>query len=228
VNPDEQTQIPSAAVATLICREWRGSTETSRACNWITSCEYELALAQYRCDDTAKGWGYGMDVRVRWLRLQKPASTTMLELLVCLGVMGAMISVAAHSMHRVQTHLRVLEAVFLMAGPKTAMMEYRAVTGIWPSPNERAPFSSAHAEQESLLPTETLREGGAVDYTLSARANDLAGKVLTIRAWQGTVAGDVPVAWLCGRARAAPLIAAGEDRTTLGDDELPSPCRARN
>jgi type II secretory pathway pseudopilin PulG len=176
-------------------------------------------LAQYRCDDTGKGWGYGMDVRVRWLQLQKPVTTTMLELLVCLGVMGAMIAVAAHSMYRVQQHLRVLEAVFLMSGPKIAMMEYRAVTGIWPSP---------YAGQDSVLPTETLREGGAVDYTLSARANDLAGKVLTIRAWQGAGAGDVPVAWLCGRARAAPLIAAGDDRTTLRDDELPSPCRARN
>jgi type IV pilus assembly protein PilA len=169
-----------------------------------------------------------MDVRVRWLRLQKPASTTMLELLVCLAVMGAMISVAAHSMHRVQQHLRVLEAVLLMSGPETAIMEYRAVTGLWPSSNEHAPFSSPHAEQESVLPTETLREGGTVDCTFSARANDIAGKVLTIRAWQGAGAGDVPVAWLCGRARAAPLIAAGDDRTTLGDDELPSPCRARN
>jgi hypothetical protein len=169
-----------------------------------------------------------MDVRVRWLRLQKPASTTMFELLVCLGVMGAMISVAAHSMHRVQQHLRVLEAVFLMSGPKTAMMEYRAVTGIWPSSNEHAPFSSPRTGRESVLPTETLREGGAVDYILSARAGDLAGKVVTIRAWQGAGAGDAPVAWLCGRARAAPLIAAGNDRTTLRDDELPSPCRSRN
>lgn len=167
-----------------------------------------------------------MDVRVRWLRLQKPASTTLLELLVCLGVMGAMISVAAHSMHRVQQHLRVLEAVFLMSGPKIAMMEYRSVTGIWPSSNERAPFSSPRTGQDGVLPTEILREGGAVDYTLSARADDLAGKVLTIRAWQG--AGDAPVAWLCGRARAARSIAAGDDHTTLGDDELPSPCRARN
>jgi type IV pilus assembly protein PilA len=169
-----------------------------------------------------------MDVRVRWVRLLKPTSTTMLELLVCLAVMGAMISVAAHSMHRVQQHLRVLEVVFLMSGPKIAMMEYRAITGIWPSSNERASFSSPYAGQESVPPTETLREGGTVDYILSAHANDLAGKVLTIRAWQGAGGGDVPVAWLCGRARAAPLIAADDDRTTLGDDELPSPCRARN
>jgi hypothetical protein len=52
VNPDEQTQMPSAAVATPMCREWCRPTETSRERNQITSCEYELALAQYRRDDT--------------------------------------------------------------------------------------------------------------------------------------------------------------------------------
>ena len=80
-----------------------------------------------------------MDVRVRWSRMAKPASTTMLELLVCLCVIGAMIWVAARGMQRVQQRLYVMEAVSLMAGPKIAMMEYRAVNGIWPSSNERVP-----------------------------------------------------------------------------------------
>ena len=152
--------------------------------------------------------------------------TTMLELLICLGVMGTMIGVAARGMHRVQQRLYVLEAVSLMSDPKIAMMEYRAVTGIWPSSNEPARYSSPHAEKGRRTATEAIRNDGAVDYRLFTGANDTVGKVLTIRAWQGPGAGDLPIAWLCGHARATPMAAASEDRTTLGDDELPSPCRA--
>jgi type IV pilus assembly protein PilA len=169
-----------------------------------------------------------MDVRVRWLRLENAADTTMLELLVCLGVMGAMIWVAAHGMHRVSQHLYVLEAVFLMSGPRVAMMEYRAVTGSWPSSNERAAFSTPSAEKANPRTTGVMRDGGALDYTMPDRANDLAGKVLSIRAWQSPGVGETPVAWLCGHARAMPMSAASVDRTTLSDAELPSPCRTRN
>jgi type IV pilus assembly protein PilA len=160
-----------------------------------------------------------MDVRLRWSQLTNPTPTAMLELLVCLCVMGAMIGVAARGMQRVQQRLYVMEAVSLMTGPKIAMMEYRAVTGIWPTQAEDA--------KGSLRSAETTLRAGAVDYTFSDRVKEIAGKVLTIRAWQGPGAVDLPIAWLCGRARAAPMAAASDDRTSLGDDELPSPCRVR-
>ena len=166
------------------------------------------------------------DPRVRWSRLNGPAPTAMLELLICLGVMGAMIGVVLQGMHRIQQRLYVLEAISLMSGAKIEMMEYRAATGIWPTSDERAPFSPPSTEESPMRTTGTIRADGAVDYRFSARAGDIAGKVLTIRAWQGARA-DLPIAWPCGRARVTPLVPASADRTTLSDDELPSPCRAR-
>jgi type IV pilus assembly protein PilA len=168
-----------------------------------------------------------MDVRVRWLQIERPTPTTMLELVVCLSVMGVMILVAVRSWHHAWQHLDVMEAVSVMSGPKTAMMEYRAVTGIWPTSNERAAYSLPEIALGSRLSAEVIRDGGAVDFTLSDRVNVNKGKVVTFRAWQGPGAGDVPVAWLCGHARAARLAAASDDRTTLRNDELPSPCRVR-
>jgi hypothetical protein len=106
-----------------------------------------------------------MDVRVRWLQIERPTSTTMLELLVCLSVMGVMILAAVRSWHRAWQHLDVMEAVSVMTGPKIALMEYRAVTGIWPTSNERAAYSAPEIARGSRLSAEAIRDGGAVDRT---------------------------------------------------------------
>jgi type IV pilus assembly protein PilA len=169
-----------------------------------------------------------MDVRVRWLLLEKPASSFMLELLACFLVIGAMTLTAALGVPRIAQHLYVLDAVFLSSAPITDMMESHAVTGAWPTSNARGPVSAAVIPARSLSGTEAIREGGAFDYTLFARGGTVSEKILTFRAWQNSGDSGLPVAWRCGHARAPPLIAAGSDKTTLTDDELPSPCRARN
>jgi type IV pilus assembly protein PilA len=167
-----------------------------------------------------------MDTRVRWLRIAWPTTTTMLELPVCLAIMGAMALVAAHSFARMPQHLQVLEAVSLLTGPRVASMEYRAVTWAWPVSNEQAGYSAGSLFKQGRLPSILIREGGAVDFAFSGSAGDLAGKIMSVRAWEGSDAG-LPAVWRCGRASAAPLAAAALDRTTLSDDELPSPCRGR-
>ena len=171
-----------------------------------------------------KGEG-GMDARTRWMQVEWPTTTTMLELPICLAIMGAMALVATHSFVRLQQHLYVLEAVSIMAGPKTAMMEYHAITGNWPVSNEQAGYSAESLMKEGRLRSVLVREGGAVDITFSSRAGDSVGKVLSVRAWQGP-SPDLPAAWGCGRASVPSLAAAAADQTTLSDDELPSPCRS--
>jgi hypothetical protein len=51
--------------------------------------------------------GIGMDARVRWLRIEWPTTTTMLELPIYLAIMGAMALVATHGFVRVQQRLHV-------------------------------------------------------------------------------------------------------------------------
>jgi Pilin (bacterial filament) len=166
-----------------------------------------------------------MEVRMHWSRLDGSESPALLEFLICLFVIGIMTWVAARSMHRIQQHLYVLEAVFLASASEIAMMEYRATEGVWPDSNESVSLDS---EQTHWIDAQAIRAGGAVDFRFSRRANEIAGKAVTFRAAQESGATDLPVVWLCGRARRGPLAAASEDRTTLDDPELPSPCRARN
>jgi Pilin (bacterial filament) len=167
-----------------------------------------------------------MDARARWLQVRWPTTTTMLELPICLAIIGAMALVGAHSFIRVQQHLQLMEAVSMAAGPTVSMMEYRAVTGDWPASNERAGYSARNHMKGGRVESALIRDGGAVDLTFSNRAGEVAGKVITFRAWEGGDAG-LPVAWSCGHAGIPPLAATTVDRTTLSEDELSSTCRSR-
>ena len=59
-----------------------------------------------------------MKAHIRWLRTEWPTSTTMLEIPIYL-------------------------LLSVMTGPRVTMMEYRAVTGAWPTSNSQAAFSDA-------------------------------------------------------------------------------------
>lgn len=167
-----------------------------------------------------------MDARVRRLQIEWPTATTMLELPIYLAIVGAMALAATHGFVHVQQGLNVLEVVSLATGPRVASMEYHAVTGAWPASNEQAGYSAGSLMTQGRLQSVLIREGGALDFMFSSGTGGLAGKVISVRAWEGPEAG-LPVAWLCGRARVPPLVAVSMDRTTPGDDELPLPCRRR-
>jgi hypothetical protein len=169
-----------------------------------------------------------MEVRMHWSRLDGSESPALLEFLICLFVMGTMVWVSARSMHRIQQHLYVLEAISRASASEIAMMEYRATEGVWPDSNDSVSVDAAQAHPGGWIDAEAIRPGGAVDFRFSSRAKQIAGKTVTFRAWQASGATGLPVVWLCGRARTGSLTAASEDRTTLDDRELPSPCRARN
>jgi Pilin (bacterial filament) len=169
-----------------------------------------------------------MEVRMNWSRLDGPESPALLEFLICLFVMGTMTWVAARGMHRIQQHLYVLDAVSRASASEVAMMEYRATHGVWPDSNDSLSVDAAQAHPGGRIDAETIRAGGAVDFRFSSRATEIAGKTVTFRAWQVSGTSDLPVVWSCGHARARPLTAVSEDRTTLDDRELPSPCRAQD
>jgi type II secretory pathway pseudopilin PulG len=166
-----------------------------------------------------------MDARMRWMQVAWPTSTTMLELPICVTIMGVMATVAAYGFERAQERVRVLEVLSIVAGPETSMIEYHAVNGTWPVSNQEAGYSSEPLTKNSRLRSVEIREGGAVDIKFSNRVGVLANQTLSIRAWQGLSA-DLPTAWRCGHSGVPPLAPAAADKTTLGDNELPSPCRS--
>src|SRR5262249_50050421 len=168
-----------------------------------------------------------MDTRIRWLRSEWPTSTTMLEIPIYLLVVGAMGLVAVHSYVYAQRHLHVMEALSVMTGPRVTMMEYRAVTGTWPTSNGQSGFSDAIFKENDhelyRVNSVQIREGGAIEVKFSRGV--LKEKVVSVRASEQPGPG-LPVEWTCGRARTLPGTTATTDRTTITDNDLPSPCRA--
>jgi len=164
--------------------------------------------------------------RLRGLQGAWPTSTTMMELPISLAIMGGLAAVAAAGYPRLQTHLYALEALSFVGGASAAAMEYHAVHGAWPTSYEQAGYSSEGPLTTGRLRSVEIRDGGAVDVTFSNQAGNLANQILSFRAWQGS-ASDLPVAWRCGHAQVPTLAASSLDRTTLSDEELPSPCRSK-
>jgi hypothetical protein len=168
-----------------------------------------------------------MNTRTRWLRSEWPTSTTMLELPVYLLVVGAMALVGVSSYAYARRHMQVMEALSIMAGARVTMMEFKAVTGVWPKSNGEAGFSDAMfkaGDPDFRRVNEVqIRDGGAVDFRFGREA--LKHRVLSIRAWQGRSPG-LPVEWICGHPLALPGTSAAADQTTVSEADLPSPCRA--
>jgi len=168
-----------------------------------------------------------MNTRIRWLRTEWPTSTTMLEIPIYLLVVSAMGLVSVHSYVYAQRHLHVMEALSVMTGPRVTMMEYRAVTGVWPTSNSQAAFSDAmfKGNDRDLYRVNSvqIREGGAIDVKFSRGA--LKEKVVSIRASDQPSPG-LPVEWTCGHALTLPGTTAAADQTTITDNDLPSPFRA--
>jgi type II secretory pathway pseudopilin PulG len=168
--------------------------------------------------------GKGMDSRMRWMQVAWPTSTTMLELPISLAIMGIMALVATYGFQRALERLNVLEAVSIAPGPEITMTEYHAVNGSWPVSNQQAGYSAESLTKEGRLRSVEIREGGAVDVKFSKRVGILDNQTLSVRAWQGPTP-DLPIVWRCGHSDVTPLAPTSEDKTTLGDEELPSPCR---
>jgi type IV pilus assembly protein PilA len=165
-----------------------------------------------------------MNARARWLPIESTTLTELAELPVVIAIVAAMLAVGVHSFARARQHAHVMETMTLVSGAKVAMVEYLAVTGTWPSSNEQAGYFDRSSEHSVWLSSVTIRPAGAVDFVFSARDDELSGKVLSFRAWSS--ADGSPIAWVCGRGAAASLVTASADRTTLRDDQLPSPCVA--
>lgn len=70
-------------------------------------------------------------------------------------------------------------------------------------------------------------QAGAVHMTLGNKVHPkLQGKILSLRPAVIEDSAVVPIAWVCGHAKApAPMVVKGADNTTIPDEYLPNACR---
>jgi type IV pilus assembly protein PilA len=151
---------------------------------------------------------------------------TLLELMVVLAVIAILALIALPNTMDRLVREQVAEALPLADVLKTPVeAAWRAGT---PLPADNAAAGLPPPEKFVSRLVQSVRiENGAIHLTFGNSAHKLLqGKVLTLRPAGVESARIVPLAWLCGAAKApGQMTVQGEDRTTVPVAMLPPRCR---
>jgi type IV pilus assembly protein PilA len=151
---------------------------------------------------------------------------TLLELMVVIAIIFILATLALPSMQDKLVRDQIVEAVKLAELAKTPVGEAWRASRTLPRDNESAGLPAADKLVSNWIRSVVV-EDGAIHLTFGNQANGaIRGKRLTLRPAVVDDTPIVPVAWVCGHARAPDkMTAKGVDRTDVAERFLPLNCR---
>ena len=155
-----------------------------------------------------------------------PRGFTLIEMLIVLAIIAILALLAVPSMQGKIIRDQIVEAMPLAELAKKPVAAAWSTAQELPADNDEAGLPSPDKIVSNLVSAVRV-EGGAVHVTFGNRANGgIQGKTLTLRPAVVEDAPVVPVAWVCGHAKAPDkMTAQGRDRTDLPAQYLPLNCR---
>jgi len=153
---------------------------------------------------------------------------TLIELMIVVAIIGILAAVAIPQYQNYVARAQVSEALVLASGAKTAIAEYRSITGEWPGDNEAAglaegeDISSKYVRSVQILVGNLNLRGNIADLVKSGVVQvlfkdtahaSIANGTLTL---EGTDEGG-SISWLCWGDLGDPNIT----------DYLPSSCKEK-
>ena len=151
---------------------------------------------------------------------------TLIELMIVIAIVGILATMASPIYRDRVIQNQIKEGLKLSEIAKRKVEEFYNKTGEIPGDN----LTAGLPEADRIIGNYVARVevvGGAINIVFGNRVHrDARGKVLTIR--PAIVAGEpmVPIAWVCGFARAANgMELRGFDQTSFLAQELPIDCR---
>ena len=151
---------------------------------------------------------------------------TLIELMIVIAIIGILAAIAIPAYQNYTIRAQVTEGLTLGDGWKTAISEYYANTGNWPTQTNLTGTCVSVGKYESGV---TVVGGGTIQITYGGQANTkVAGSILYITPYTNA---NNDVLWQCGSASApsSATMATGATvgtTTTVSAQYLPTSCHS--
>ena len=147
---------------------------------------------------------------------------TLIELMIVIAIIGILAAIAIPAYQNYTIRAQVTEGLTLADGWKTAIAEYYANTGNWPTVANLTGTTASVGKYESSV---TVAAGGEITITYGGAANTkVSGQILGLNPYTNT---NNDVLWQCGTAIApAGTSSGGAVATTVSPQYLPTSCHS--
>ena len=152
---------------------------------------------------------------------------TLIELMIVIAIIGILAAIAIPAYQNYTIRAQVTEGLTLADGWKTAIAEYYATTGNWPTQANLNGTSASTGKYESSV---TVTTGSVITITYGNQANSklaaTGSNVLTLVPYTNS---NNDVLWRCGTATAptsATIASSAVAATTVLPQYLPTSCHS--
>jgi type IV pilus assembly protein PilA len=155
--------------------------------------------------------------------MNKQSGFTLIEIMIVVAIIAILASIAIPAYQNYTIRAQVTEGLSLSSGWKTAIAEFYANTGAWPSQTDLSGTSPSNGNYV----TSVTVNSGVIVIQYGGQANQaINNQYLTLVPY--TTASD-DILWQCGLAPApggTPASVPAGVSTTLAPQQLPAPCRS--
>jgi len=150
---------------------------------------------------------------------------TLIELMIVIAIIGILAAIAIPAYQNYTIRSQITEGLTLGDGWKTAISEYYANTGCWPTISNLAGMCCSQGKYEQSI---TVASGGVIAITYGNQVNQkVSGQTLSIVPYTNA---NNDVLWVCGTAAApsgvATIASGASVATSIPSQYLPTSCHS--